>query len=222
MKLPSGIGRRRAAAKADKAPNYEKRRKEISEAAARVFNRKGFSGTSISAVAQELSIDRASLYYYISSKEELFDELVREVSESNLQAAQNIKNSAMTPAEKLKSLVVELMEAYAKNYPILYIYIRENLEDVADSRSKWARSMKQINHDYDEAVISIIQQGYDDGSFVNLGSAKVVAYGILGMVNWTNRWFKPDHADIDAKSIGEMYANIVTNGLTSGTLSLVK
>jgi len=220
--LPSGIGRRRAAAKADKAPNYEKRRKEISEAAARVFNRKGFSGTSISAVAQELSIDRASLYYYISSKEELFDELVREVSESNLQAAQNIKNSAMTPAEKLKSLVVELMEAYAKNYPILYIYIRENLEDVADSRSKWARSMKQINHDYDEAVISIIQQGYDDGSFVNLGSAKVVAYGILGMVNWTNRWFKPDHADIDAKSIGEMYANIVTNGLTSGTLSLVK
>jgi len=222
MKLPSGIGRRRAAAKADKAPNYEKRRKEISEAAARVFNRKGFSGTSISAVAQELSIDRASLYYYISSKEELFDELVREVSESNLQAAQNIKNSAMTPAEKLKSLVVELMEAYAKNYPILYIYIRENLEDVADSRSKWARSMKQINHDYDEAVISIIQQGYDDGSFVNLGSAKVVAYGILGMVNWTNRWFKPDHSDIDAKSIGEMYANIVTNGLTSGTLSLVK
>ncbi len=220
--MPSGIGRRRAAAKADKAPNYEKRRKEISEAAARVFNRKGFSGTSISAVAQELSIDRASLYYYISSKEELFDELVREVSESNLQAAQNIKNSAMTPAEKLKSLVVELMEAYAKNYPILYIYIRENLEDVADSRSKWARSMKQINHDYDEAVISIIQQGYDDGSFVNLGSAKVVAYGILGMVNWTNRWFKPDHADIDAKSIGEMYANIVTNGLTSGTLSLVK
>jgi AcrR family transcriptional regulator len=183
--VASGIGRRRAAAKVDKAPNYEKRRKEISEAAARVFNRKGFSGTSISAVAQELSIDRASLYYYISSKEELFDELVREVSESNLEAAQNIRNSDQSPAEKLKSLIVQLMGAYAKNYPILYIYIRENLEDVADSRSKWARSMKQINHDYDEAVISIIQQGYDDGSFVNLGSAKVVSYGVLGMVNCT-------------------------------------
>ena len=114
------------------------------------------------------------------------------------------------------------MGAYAKNYPILYIYIRENLEDVADSRSKWARSMKQINHDYDEAVISIIQQGYDDGSFVNLGSAKVVSYGVLGMVNWTNRWFKPDHSDIDAQAIGKMYANIITNGLASGTLDLAK
>lgn len=220
--MASGIGRRRAAAKVDKAPNYDKRRKEISEAAARVFNRKGFSGTSISAVAQELSIDRASLYYYISSKEELFDELVREVSESNLKAAQNIRNSDQSPAEKLKSLIVQLMGAYAKNYPILYIYIRENLADVADSRSKWARSMKQINHDYDEAVISIIQQGYDDGSFVNLGSAKLVSYGVLGMVNWTNRWFKPDHSDIDAQAIGEMYANIITNGLASGALDLAK
>ena len=220
--MVSGIGRRRAAAKVDKAPNYDKRRKEISEAAARVFNRKGFSGTSISAVAQELSIDRASLYYYISSKEELFDELVREVSESNLKAAQNIRNSDQSPAEKLKSLIVQLMGAYAKNYPILYIYIRENLADVADSRSKWARSMKQINHDYDEAVISIIQQGYDDGSFVNLGSAKLVSYGVLGMVNWTNRWFKPDRSDIDAQAIGEMYANIITNGLASGALDLAK
>ena len=29
--MVSGIGRRRAAAKVDKAPNYDKRRKEISE-----------------------------------------------------------------------------------------------------------------------------------------------------------------------------------------------
>ena len=54
-KKSSGIGRRRAAAKADLAPNYEKRREEIYEAAARVFNRKGFSGTTVSAVAKELS-----------------------------------------------------------------------------------------------------------------------------------------------------------------------
>ena len=81
-KKSSGIGRRRAAAKADLAPNYEKRREEIYEAAACVFNRKGFSGTTVSAVAKELSIDRASLYYYISSKEQLFDELIREVSDA--------------------------------------------------------------------------------------------------------------------------------------------
>ena len=83
VKMPaakSAIGKRRSAAKEDSTAVYQKRRKEIAEAAVRVFNKRGFTGASISAVAEELEIDRASLYYYISSKEELFDEIIREVN----------------------------------------------------------------------------------------------------------------------------------------------
>ncbi len=220
--MASGIGKRRAAAKKDKAPNYEKRRKEISEAAARVFNQRGFRGTTISAVAEELSIDRASLYYYISSKEELFDELIREVSVENLAMAEKIESSDASPADKLRSLIVDLMGSYARTYPLLYIYIRENLNHVADKRSQWAKFMKQVNRDYDRAVISIIEQGYSDGSFKNIGSAKVVAYGIIGMIGWTNRWFKPDNKKLGAEEIGNIYADLVIGGLHSGTLSLSK
>jgi AcrR family transcriptional regulator len=215
----SGIGKRRAAAKLDQAPNYEKRRKEISIAATRVFNKRGFRGTTISAVASELGIDRASLYYYISSKEELFDELVREVSEDNLALAQGIQKSDLPPADKLKQLIIELMLSYSRNYPLLYIYIREDLSHVADKRSRWAQFMKRVNHDYDEAVIAIIEEGYQDGSFQNLGPAKIVAYGVIGMVGWTNRWFKADNTDVSAEEIGKIYANMVISGLSSGTLS---
>lgn len=212
---PSGIGKRRAAAKVDRAPNYEKRRKEISEAAARVFNQRGFRGTTISAVAEELSIDRASLYYYISSKEELFDELVREVSEDNVAMARKIQSSKQSPPQKLRELILELMRAYARSYPLLYIYIRENLGDVADTRSSWAQYMKQINRDYDNAVIAIIEEGYRDGSFQNVGSAKIVAYGIIGMVGWTNRWFKPDQGKFDADEVARIYADVVIGGMSA-------
>ncbi len=216
----SGIGKRRAAAKVDRAPNYEKRRKEISEAAARVFNRRGFRGTTISAVAEELSIDRASLYYYISSKEELFDELVREVSEDNVAMARKIQSSQQSPPEKLRELILELMRAYARSYPLLYIYIRENLGDVADQRSNWARYMKQINRDYDNAVISIIEEGYQDGSFQDVGDPKIVAYGIIGMVGWTNRWFKPDRGKADADEVARIYADMVIGGMSSAPASI--
>jgi AcrR family transcriptional regulator len=220
--LTSGIGKRRAAAKLDSAPNYDKRRKEISEAAARVFNRLGFRGTTISAVANELSIDRASLYYYISSKEELFDELVREVSDNNLAMAQKIQAGEGSPPEKLEGLILDLMAAYARSYPILYIYIRENLADVSDKRSKWAKYMKRVNHDYDAAVISIIEEGYSDGSFQYIGPARVVAFGILGMVGWTNRWFDPDTSVVSAAEIGRVYADLIINGLKSGNTAIVK
>ena len=209
----SGIGRRRAAAKAYQAPKYEKRREEIYEAAARVFNRKGFSGTTVSAVAKELSIDRASLYYYISSKEQLFDELIREVSDANVAMAQAIAASKELPSAKLRQLIVELMESYARNYPILYIYIREDLDEIKDTRSEWANYMRRVNREYEGAVIDIIQEGYKTGCFQDVGNAKVVAYGIIGMVGWTNRWFKPKKADISASKIGRIYADMVIGGL---------
>ena len=76
----SQIEKRRSAAKEDSSAVYRRRRQEIAEAAIRVFDRLGLKGASISAVAAELNIDRASIYYYISSKEALFHELMRAVA----------------------------------------------------------------------------------------------------------------------------------------------
>ncbi len=212
--MASGIGRRRAAAKVDSARIYQDRRKEIAEAAARVFNRKGFQGTTISAVAEELKIERASIYYYISNKEELFDEVVREASVDNVATAQRIRESDAAPFEKLRQLIIQLMSSYGRHYPLLYIYIRENLKDVAGPRSKWAQQMRQLNRDFDDAVISIIEEGYADGSFRNIGSSRIVAYGIIGMMGWTNRWFKPAESALSAEAIGDVFARMVIAGLS--------
>jgi TetR/AcrR family transcriptional regulator, cholesterol catabolism regulator len=212
--LASGIGRRRAAAKEDGAQAYQDRRKEIAEAAARVFNREGFQAATMAAVADELNIDRASLYYYISSKEELFDEVIRETSLENVARAQRIQRSSAPPPEKLRQLIVELMSSYGRHYPLLYIYIRENLKHVAGARSKWAQQMRQLNRDYDDAVVAIIEEGYADKSFQNIGPSRIVAYGIIGMTGWTNRWFKPGSSSLTAEEIGEIYARMAIAGLS--------
>ncbi len=157
----------------------------------------------MAAVADEMHIDRASLYYYISNKEELFDEVIRETSLENV----------ATPPEKLRQLIVQLMGSYGKHYPLLYIYIRENLKHVAGARSKWAQQMRQLNRDYDGAVTAIVEEGYADGSFQNIGPARIVAFGIIGMMGWTNRWFKPGESAVSAEAVGEMYARLAIAGL---------
>ena len=47
----SGIGRRRDRARKHGTNSYQERRREIARVAAQVFNRKGFRGTSLGAVA---------------------------------------------------------------------------------------------------------------------------------------------------------------------------
>ncbi|MBY0392592.1 MAG: TetR/AcrR family transcriptional regulator [Novosphingobium sp.] len=211
----SGIGKRRTAAREDSSVSHQQRRKEISEAAIRVFNRMGFQRASMTAVAAELNIDRASLYYYISSKEELFDEIVRTVVERNVALALKIQASDMRPRRKLSDLIIALMSSYGEHYPLMYIYIRENLSNVSDKRSEWSLYMRDLNRQMSDAVIAIIEQGYADKSFRNVGSPKVVAYGVLGIVGWTHRWFRPAESDVSAEEIGKIYAEMVLAGLES-------
>ena len=47
-----------------------------------------------------------------------------------------------------------------------------------------------INKRYDDAVIGIVESGFKEGSIRRVGSARVIAYAIIGMVNWTHRWYR--------------------------------
>ena len=209
------IGKRRSAARKEPRESYQNRRQEISEAAVRVFNRLGYKGASLSAVAAELNVDRATLYYYYSSKEQLFDEITRTVLERNLELARRIAESNISPRRKLRELIGALMISYGENYPLLYIYIREDLSHVSDTRSEWSSNMRRINRDIQQTVVSIIEQGYADQSLRRVGDPNVVASGILGMLNWTHRWFKPQGAGVSADEIGKTYADMVLAGLES-------
>lgn len=90
-KETSGIARRRAVAREEANPSYLERRAEIVRAAARVFKAKGLQGANLGDIAAESGADRASLYYYVGSKEELFHELVRGAVEANLARARDIR-----------------------------------------------------------------------------------------------------------------------------------
>ena len=213
-KAESVIEKRRAAAEADPVA-YAARRREIADAAVRVFDRLGFQRASISAVAKEMNTDRSTLYNYVSSKEDLFDEVVRTVVERNLDLVIKIAESKMPPRRKVRDMMSALMTSYGEHYPLFYIYIRENLSHVSESRSSWSAEMRDMNKRTTDALVSVIEEGYADGSFRKIGSSRVIAYGIFGIIGWTNRWFKPARSDVSAEEIGKTYAELILSGLES-------
>jgi AcrR family transcriptional regulator len=58
------------------AERREETREQVLAAAARVFARNGFHGTSLEAVAEEAGFSRGAVYYNFTDKEELFLELL--------------------------------------------------------------------------------------------------------------------------------------------------
>lgn len=96
---------------------------------------------------------------------------------------------------------------------MLYIYMRENLADVKGPRAGWSQYMRSMNKQYEDAVIDVVQQGFDEGTLRQTGSARTVAFGIIGMVGWTNRWFSPERSDESYLEVAKTFADLVLDGL---------
>lgn len=209
----SRIARRREAALDEGASPYLERRAEIIAAAAEVFRVNGYRGTALSQVAEILSMDRASLYYYVGSKEELFHEIVGHAVEANCLAAEAIAGGAGSAPEKLRTLIVGLMESYEAAYPFLYFYIQEDLGHPGSQRTAWSKKMDKFNKRYENAVTAIVEQGVADGTLATEAEPWLITYGILGMLAWSNRWFRPNDSSISAREIGARFADTLLRGL---------
>jgi AcrR family transcriptional regulator len=200
---------------ADQRPDgrYARRRRAILDAATEVFRRRGYQGTTLADIAVELGADRASLYYYVSGKQEILEELISEVVKVNLAQALKIRDDGAPAPERLRRLVERLMSSYGEHYPTIYLLIQENLGQVDPERGDWAKEMRRVKHEYEEVVTEVIAAGQADGTLVATAPPRLLAYALIGMVGWTNRWFNPELSPFDADAIGRAFADTVLDGL---------
>lgn len=212
MSVDSGIGRRRQAARTEGGADYKARREELVKVAAEVFQEKGYQASTLNDIAERMNTDRASLYYYVGSKQELFQEVVQEVLEANLREARRIKKEPLKPAEKLAALVKTMMVSYEANYPFTYVYIQEDMSQVGNQDSEWARAMTSRTRSFEKIVKGFIEDGIAAKEFRTDIPPEIVANGLYGMLNWTHRWFRPDHG-ADANQVAEAFSSLLLEGL---------
>jgi TetR/AcrR family transcriptional regulator, cholesterol catabolism regulator len=204
----SNIGQRRVAALQQDAAAYTSRRREIVEAAARLFRKNGYTSTSFNDIAEALGTDRATIYYYVASKRELLLETVRDAVAGVANGALEIRQSNDPPADKLRKLILSLLTSYVENYPNQYVYIQEGM---AVNREQDAHLFK-LGKVYERCVVEIIEEGMADGSFRRDGDPKVIMYGLLGALNWTHRWMNP-RGRLSAKEVADNFSSLFLEGL---------
>jgi AcrR family transcriptional regulator len=209
--MRSGIAKRRAAAKEEASAHYLARRRDIVHAAAAVFRAQGVAATSIEDIARAAGVDRATLYYYVGGKDELFREVIGDAVLNNLQLAERIAAREDPAEEKLRALIAELMASYAQFYPHIYVFLRESPDTISAPVSP-GLDILDLQRRFDRALTSIIRDGIDSGVFRSDVPPRLAAYAILGMLNWTQRWFHPD-GPVDADDVTSAFATIALEGL---------
>ena len=210
----SGIGRRRTAAVRDGGENYAQRRREIVEAGAAVFRERGYEAASLRDVAERLGTDRASLYYYIASKNELFQLVTRTAVEEVVAAAESARARDGDAVTRLRDLVTAILHKYEVHYPYMFVYIQEDMARI-DSESideVWARTMLELGQRFEVALLGIIDDGIAEGIF-KVTHRHIALNYIVGAINWTHRWYRPN-GELTGEQLGDEMASLLISGLS--------
>jgi AcrR family transcriptional regulator len=214
---PSRIAERRSAARAEGGADYHARRQELIRTAAEVFRVKGYSAATLHDVATELGTDRASLYYYVGSKEELFQACISDAVAANNARAGEIAAAGLSPRERLVQLVELMINSQVEHYPYLYVYIQEDMRRVATADAAWAADMVEQTHVFERYFLDAISDGVRAGAFREGLSTTLVANSLFGMTQWTHRWFAPG-GRYTAQDLIDTFVAIFFHGLETPAL----
>lgn len=188
-------------------------REAIANAAVRLFGARGYSGTTMRDLAQEVGLLAGSLYAHIDSKETLLAEIVQGGFEQFLAIARRLDASSDAPQVKLREAIVAHTVAVAEN-PERTLVVLHQWRFLAEPDRQKAVAMRRS---YAQTFINIIDEGIASGVFSPKLNARIAVFGILGALNWTSEWYSPD-GSASAQEIGVWLADALIGGLGTGPL----
>ncbi|MGW2785588.1 TetR/AcrR family transcriptional regulator [Streptomyces populi] len=99
--MGTGGGRRVGRPRADRRPDSGLTpRAELLDAAAELFTTRGYAATTTRAVAERAGMRQASMYHYVTGKEELLAELLESTVTPSLACARELLADDAAPAER--------------------------------------------------------------------------------------------------------------------------
>ncbi len=145
---------------ASKAPPIDKRR-QILDAAIRVFARQGFHSTRVSDIADEAGVAYGLVYHYFKSKDEVLNELFSERWSLLLSAIEESDHEGITPRAKLEAVAGFIVDSYRHDPELMKVIIVE----VTRAANSFGRThLAEIRRAYD-SIAKIVADGQEAGVF---------------------------------------------------------
>jgi AcrR family transcriptional regulator len=90
------------------AENAEKIKQNMVDAACELFTTVGYNETTVRMITAKAGIDNGHFYYLFSSKDELLDTVVEQLSDEEIAAYEQIASKPIDPLQKLSAMINEM------------------------------------------------------------------------------------------------------------------
>ncbi|MEJ2171940.1 MAG: TetR/AcrR family transcriptional regulator [Woeseiaceae bacterium] len=184
---------------------FQLQRDRMLTAAARCFNQKGYSGTSLKDVANLLGLTDAALYYYVRNKEELVYLCYVRAADAGRDAMQRAVDQGVTGLEQIRLYIRNHIECIVgENGPLAI------MSEIPSLTPSHRDEVLEISRKHSKGFEAILERGIADGSIAPC-DVRMTGNAIMGAINWIPKWFHGDAAM--AERVLDEFPEILSRGL---------
>ncbi len=182
-------------------------REQVIKAAIDLFSTKGFNGTSIRAIASAMGMSISNIYHYFVNKEGLMLAILEQSSKRLLETLHQVSEKEMDPLDRFKLLIethVRLSEMFSKESKIFFID-EDHLSPEGNEKNR--QNQREILNIYLKELQTLKELGY-----LSSRNLVVLAFNILGVINWQLKWYRPG-GPLSMDNVANEIVSFVMHGL---------
>lgn len=188
------------------------RRTEMVAAAARLFSRHGYHGTSMQDLGNALGLLKGSLYAHVGSKEELLFDVVDEGADRFLERGREAVELDRRASERLERFLIGHITTAIEHLEAATVFLNEWRYLSDDLR----QAVQDKRDAYEALVRRIVLDGKQTGEFRADADVDMTARLMLSAGNWVYAWYRPQ-GELSPTEIGRRFTDSIVRGLAQPT-----
>ena len=181
-------------------------RRQLFEAAIRVFSEKGYAETRLSDIGEEAGVTRGAIYWHFGNKRELFAALFKERIDPFFNIIKEILNEDLGPLDKIQKILIGFFEKFQCDRDFLANQRLDFVEmKTRDEIPEIRAFMKEREDKFYEILVNIIKAGkkcgeirknIDTDAVTSMLATLITGYGLLSARNEKRALFKGKSKEI--------------------------
>lgn len=175
---------------------HDKRKRDILEAALKVFMEDGYEGTTFQKIADRLALTRTTLYIYFRSKREIFLLCIKQLTDNLYSELRTtLMDNTLGAEAALRKILSQIVDCVAENSPlfsVLLVYLLQLKDDGVNPNERILRRILRLRH----ILSTVLIRGMKSGEFRPLvvHDANDLFYGLIESAVF--------HLSLDSKASG--------------------
>lgn len=173
-----------------------------------LFEEYGFHGVTVNQIVEKVGTSKGGFYHHFTSKDELLYVIHDTFITYALKKARIANETYQSPTKKLQAIIKSFVKVFDLYKPHIFVFYQEHIY----LKDNYKQLIKDKRDQFKQIIIQAVREGKEAGEFRKELPTEITGMAILGMVNWTYKWYKQS-GNYTIDEIGDIYVDLILHAI---------